>query len=66
MKKITLIATVLSMALSANAQLKVSSNGQVIVGKTTTSSAYKFKFRKFNLRLTICKIHRYEPFCQIR
>ena len=27
---------------------------------------YTFKFRKFNLRLTICKIHRYEPFCQIR
>ncbi len=26
----------------------------------------KFKFRKFNLRLTDCKIYRYEPFCQTR
>ena len=37
MKKITLIATVLSLALSANAQLKVSSNGQVSIGTMSSS-----------------------------
>ena len=44
MKKLTLIVTVLSLALSANAQLKVKSNGQVSIGnQSLTSTNYPIK-----------------------